>query len=176
MTDTPRLAPTPDAGQGLRLMLDVREVRDRTLLRMIASLPALLGGLWLLWIADSLLLRGLALAGVVFSAIWVSLARRNIRQVASAGEHYLDIEDRGLTLRNGTQSRSLAWSEVEAVEIDEDRLAVRVRVRGADSLLVEPQYGELGLRELAETIERGRVHAGMGIVTPSPAGVRSPQS
>ncbi len=157
-------------------MLDVREVRDRTVLRMIATLPALLGGLWLLWIADSLLLRVLAVAGVVFSVIWVGLARRSVRQVASAGDHYLDIGDRGLTLKAGAQSRSLPWSEVDAVEIDEDRLAVRVRVRGADSLLVEPQYGELGLRELAEAIERGRVHAGIGLGTPSPVGVRSPQS
>lgn len=157
-------------------MLDVREVRDRMLLRAIASVPALLGGLWLLWIGNGLLLHVLALAGVVFSAIWVALARRSVRQLASADDHYLDIADRGLTLRNGAQERSLAWSEVDAVEIDEDRLVVRVRVRGADSLLVEPQYGELGLRELAEAIERGRVHAGNRLGTPSPAGVRSPQS
>jgi hypothetical protein len=155
-------------------MLDVREVRDRMQLRLIASLPAFMGGLWLLWIADSLLLRILAVAGLVFAVVWVGLARRSVRQLASAADHYLDIGDRGLTLKAGAQSRSLAWSEVDAVEIDEDRLVVRVRVRGADSLIVEPQYGELGLRELAEAIERGRVHAGTG--TPSPVGVRSPQS
>lgn len=176
MTDTSLPAPAPDAGHGLRLMLDVREVRDRMLLRLLAALPALLGGLWLLWIANSLLLRILAVSGVVFSVFWVALARKSIRQLAIAGDHYLDIGDRGLTLRSGTQSRCLTWSEVDAVEIDEDRLAVRVRVRDADSLLVEPHYGELGLRELAETIERGRVHAGSGKGTPTPAGVRSPQS
>jgi hypothetical protein len=155
-------------------MLDVREVRDRMRLRLIASLPALMGGLWLLWIAENLLLRILALAGLVFAVIWVGLARRSVRQLASAGDHYLDIGDRGLTLKAGAQSRTLTWSEVDAIEIDEDRLVVRVRVRGADSLIVEPQYGELGVRELAEAIERGRVHAGGG--TPSPVGVRSPQS
>jgi hypothetical protein len=155
-------------------MRDVREVRDRMRLRLIASLPAFMGGLWLLWIADSLLLRILAVAGLVFAAVWVRLARRSVGQLASAGDHYLDIRDRGLTLKTGAAERSLTWSEVDAVEIDEDRLVVRVRVRGADSLIVEPQYGALGLRELAEAIERGRVHAAAG--TPSPVGVRSPQS
>ena len=74
MTQPLEPAPAPNAGHGQRLMLDVREVRDRTLLRLIASLPAFAGGLWLLWIADTLLLRALALSGVVFAAIWVVLA------------------------------------------------------------------------------------------------------
>jgi hypothetical protein len=166
-------AGAPDPGHGQRLLLNVREVRDRMRLRLIASLPAFAGGLWLLWIGDSLLLRSLALAGVVFSTIWVVMARRSVGQLLSAGNHYLDIGADGFTLLSGAQKRFVTWSEIDAVEIDEDRLAVRLRIRGADSLLVEPHYGELGLRELAETIERARIHpAG----TPSPVGVRSPQS
>jgi hypothetical protein len=166
-------ASPPDAGHGQRLLLDVREVRDRTLLRLIASFPAFAGGLWLLWIADTLLLRALAVSGVAFAAIWVVLARRSVRQLLRAGDHYLDIGGSGFTLRAGAEQRFVAWSDLDAVEIDEDRLVVRLRIRGADSLIVEPQYGELGLRELAATIEHGRI-AGHG--TPSPAGVRSPQS
>jgi hypothetical protein len=173
-TEPPEPAAAPDAGHGQRLLLDVREVRDRTLLRLIASLPAFAGGLWLLWIGETLLLRATALAGVVFATIWVTLARRSVRQLAVAGDHYLDIGANGFTLMAGAQSHFAAWADIEAVEIDEDRLVVRLRVRGADSLIVEPQYGELGLRELAATIERWRVHAGVG--TPSPVGVRSPQS
>jgi hypothetical protein len=174
MSDLPNIAAAPDPGHGQRLLLDVREVRDRTLLRLIASLPAFAGGLWLLWISETLLLRALALSGLVFATIWVVLARRSVRQLAVAGEHYLDIGANGFRLMSGAEERFLPWSDIDAVEIDEDRLVVRLRVRGADSLLVEPQYGELGLRELAATIERGRVHAGVG--TPSPVGVRSPQS
>jgi hypothetical protein len=156
-------------------LLDVREVRDRMRLRLIASFPAFAGGLWLLWIGDSLLLRALALSGLVFSTLWVALARRSIGQLLSAGNHYLDIGADGFTLMAGAEKRFVAWSEIDAVEIDEDRLVVRLRVRGADSLVVEPQYGELGLRELAETIERRRIH-GTPAGTPSRAGVRSPQS
>lgn len=168
-------AGAPDPGHGQRLLLDVREVRDRTRLRLIASLPAFAGGLWLLWTGDSLLLRVLALAGVVFAVIWVILARRNVRQLLRAGDHYLDIDPDGFTLMSGAEKRFVAWSDLDAVEIDEDRLVVRLRVRGRDSLIVEPQYGELGLRELAATIESGRIR-GQGLSTPSPVGVRSPQT
>lgn len=143
------------------------------LLRLVASLPAFAGGVWLLWIGDSLLLRLLALAGVVFSVIWVALARRSVRQLLRAGDHYLDIGTGGFTLTAGAEQRFVAWSDLEAVEIDEDRLLVRLRVTGADSMLVEPQYGELGLRELAKTIEDGRIRA---LGAASPVGVRSPQS
>lgn len=173
MTEAPLPAPAPDAGHSLRLFLDVREVRDRMLLRMVASLPAFAGGVWLLWIADSLLLRVLALAGVVFSVIWVVMARRSVRQLLRAGDHYLDIGTGGFTFMAGAEQRFVTWSDLEAVEIDEDRLLVRLRVTGADPILVEPQYGELGLRELAKTIEDGRIQ-GRGTV--SPVGVRSPQS
>jgi hypothetical protein len=176
MTEVLKPAPALDPGHGQRLLLDVREVRDRMLLRLIASLPAFAGGLWLLWIADTLLLRALAVSGVVFAAIWVVLARRSVRQLLRAGDHYLDIGAGGFTLMSGAEQRFVAWSDLDAVEIDEDRLVVRLRVRGADSLIVEPQYGELGLRELAATIERGRVAHQPGLDTPSPAGVRSPQS
>jgi hypothetical protein len=174
MTESAELGTAPDAGHGQRLMLDVREVRDRMRLRLLASLPAFLGGAWLVWIADSLLLRILAVAGLVFATVWVGLARRSIEQVARAGRHYLDIGTTGFTIHAGAQESYLAWSDIEAVEIDEDRLVVRLRVRGAAPLAVEPQYGGLGLRELAQTIERGRSRSVAGSL-PAP-GVRLPQS
>ena len=157
MNDATKPTGAPDAGRhGQRLMLNVREVRDRMRLRLIASLPAFAGGLWLLWIGDNTLLRLLAGAGVVFATLWLVLARRSVRQLAHAGDHSLDIGSEGLTLKNGAQSSSWAWSDIDAVEIDEDRLAVRLRVRGAAPVAIEPHYGELGLRELAEAIERAR--------------------
>lgn len=170
MTDAHEPATPPRAGHHQRLMLDVREVRDRMRLRSIASVPALGGGLWLLWIADNLLLRVLALAGVVFAVIWMALSRRHLTQLAHAADHYLDISPTGLTIQSGTQVRSLAWSDIAAVEIDEDRLAIRLRVTHGAAIPIEPQYGALGLRELAEMIERARTDSA------APEGVRSPQS
>ena len=146
----------PHSGQGQRLVLDVREVRDRMRLRLLATLPAFAGGAWLLGTGDTLLLRALALAGLVFAVIWVVSARRSLTQLARSEDHYLDIGPSGLTLRNGPDARSLSWSEIDAVEIDEDRLVVRLRLQGSGSLAVEPHYGSLGLRELAEAIERAR--------------------
>jgi hypothetical protein len=152
-------AVAPHTGQGQRLVLDVREVRDRMRLRLLATLPALAGGAWLLFTADTLLLRVLALAGLVFAAIWLRSTRRTATQLTRVEDHYLDIGPDGLTLQAGPDSRSIAWSEIDAVEIDEDRLVVQLRLRSSGSLAVEPHYGALGLRELAETIERARADA-----------------
>jgi len=149
----------PHSGQGQRLVLDVREVRDRTRLRLLATLPAFAGGAWLLWTGDTLLLRILALAGLVFAVLWLVSARRAVTQLARSDEHYLDIGAAGLTIQNGPDARSISWSEIDAVEIDEDRLVVQLRLRGSGSLAVEPHYGSLDLRELAETIERARPRA-----------------
>lgn len=152
-----------------RLTLDVREVRDRMRLRLLAALPAFAGGLWLLWAADNALLQVLAGAGLVFAGLWVVRARSSVAQLASAGDHYLETDPEGLTLRSGTQLQRLAWSEIAAVEIDEDRLVVQLRLHsGARPLAIEPQYGSLGLYELGEWIQRARPD--------QMAGVRSPQS
>jgi len=164
---------TPPEGRAQRLLLDVGEVRDRITLRLLASLPAFAGGVWLIWIADDALLRVLALAGLVFAVLWVVRARKSVTQIAQAQDHYLEIGPEALALKAGSQLRSWPWSQIEAVEIDEDRLVVRLRLRGADPLSVEPEYGALGLRELAEAIERGRV---AGDNPGPPPGVRSPQS
>ena len=152
-------AVAPPTGQGQRLVLDVREVRDRMRLRLLATLPAFAGGGWLLWTGDTLLLRVLAVAGLVFAAFWLRSSRRSLAQLAHSADHYLDIGPDGLTLRAGPDLRSVAWSEIDVVEIDEDRLVVQLRLRSSGSLAVEPHYGALGLRELAETIERARAGA-----------------
>ena len=152
-----------------RLTLDVREVRDRMRLRLPAALLAFGGGVWLLWAADNSLLRVVAGAGLVFATMWVVRARTSVAQLAHADDHYLESDADGLTVRSGTQLRRLAWSEIAAVEIDEDRLVVLLRLRdGSRPLAIEPQYGELGLYELGEWIQSAR--------PAQSAGVRSPQS
>lgn len=169
MADAPEPASAPDTGHGLRLLLDVREVRERMRLRLIAALPAFAGGVWLLWTSEGVLLAALALAGVVFATAWVLLARRGVAQLGGSEEHYLDIGESSLTIRAGANLRSLPWSEIRAVEIDEDRLVVQLRLRHEGSVAIEPQYGALGLRELAETLEKAR-KSGASL------GMRLPQS
>lgn len=142
-----------------RLFLDVREVRDRTRLRLFATLPALAGGVWLCWISDSWLLRAFALAGVTFGALWLLSARRSAAQLQTASEHYLDIGQEALQVCSGPEHRTLPWSEIEAVEIDGDRLVTVLRLRGGETLAIEPQYGQLALEALAECLERARRQA-----------------
>lgn len=150
-------------------MLDVREVRDRIRLRLLAALPAFAGGVWLFWSSEGALLAAVALAGLVFATAWVLFARRSVTQIGGSDEHYLDIGETGLTIRAGAHVRSLSWSEIRAVEIDEDRLVVQLQLQREGSVAIEPQYGALGLRELAETLEKARK-------TGASLGMRLPQS
>lgn len=155
-----------------RLPLDVREVRDRMRLRLLAALPAFAGGAWLLAAADTALLRVLAAAGLVFACVWVVRARSSVKQLHGAVDHYLESSPEGLTIRAGASQRRLAWTDIEAVEIDEDRLVIQLRLHADKALAVEPQYGELGLYELGAWIQRARdAHR-----PDHSAGVRSPQS
>lgn len=159
-----------------RLFLDAREVRDRTRLRLIATLPAMAGGVWLCWISDSWFLRAFALAGVTFGALWLLSARRGAAQLQTASEHYLDIGQEALQVCSGPGHRTLPWSEILAVEIDEDRLVTVLRLRGGDTLAIEPQYGQLALEALAERLERARKQAqACGVGAGETPGMRSRQ-
>jgi hypothetical protein len=159
-----------------RLFLDTRELRDRTRLRLTASLPALVGGLWLVWTTGSWLLRAFALAGVTFATIWLVIARRTAIQLSNAPDHYLDIGAEALQVCAGAERRTLAWTDIEAVEIDEDRLVVSLRLSGGGRLVIEPQYGELDLPELAERLERSRARAMTRVGAGETSGMRSRQS
>ena len=52
--------------------------------------------------------------------------------------------------------RSVPWTRVETIEVDEERLVVRVAIEDEDDLVIEPQYGGLGAYDLAEALERAR--------------------
>jgi hypothetical protein len=149
------LAGMPDpvtAESDARLVLHAsRAERDEGLLRVLLALLALGCALWLVLlpgrITKLLALCALPLALLMF--------RRGLAALrAPVYEDRLELDDQGFVLCVQDAHMRVTWSEVRAIELDEDRLTVMVVCRDGREIAVEPRYPELPLRELGETIAR----------------------
>lgn len=141
----------------LRLMLDVETEESNAHLRLAAAALAVFGGAWLLWVQraePNWVLILVALAGVAFALRWLASYRKQRHVAATASAHYLEITAERVTLAEGSHQRSIPSERIQAIELDEDRLAVVLRLHTGDSVVIEPVYGGLGLRELGETLHR----------------------
>jgi hypothetical protein len=157
----PALCATPERSPATtveRFVVDVSAERQAANLRLLAAAIALLGGLWLAGVAQALWLRGVGVTGCVFAVLW---ARRHLKQrrgqveaLATDAHDYLELGEHHLAVREGAQARSLPLSSIAAVEIDDDRLVVVLRLHAGEPWLIEPRYQGLGLRELAERLHQ----------------------
>ena len=146
--------PSEKAAPALRLGLDREGERDQGRMRLCAAIVALLAGAWLAWVADAWWLRLTGLASVLFSARFAQKARAARAAEQDAGAHYLEITADHVTLAEGATQRTVPREHVQAVELDEDRLIVVLRLHGGEELPIEPRYGGLPPRELGETLRR----------------------
>jgi len=153
--------------QPLRLMLDRADVRGSARVRLAAAVVAGAASAWLIWVEQSIVLRLLALAGAAFAVRWIIGYRKTGRSLSAADAHYLEITKDRLTVADGTHPRSIPATQIERIELDEDRLVVVLRLEGGEELPIEPVYGGLGLRDLAETLQQYvSARAGAGCTEP----------
>jgi hypothetical protein len=108
---------------------------------VIASLgPTLVG--WIVVIIA-------AVAALGWTASWNAARRRT----AEPRRYTLTLARASLTLDEAGRETTLAWHEVRAVDVDEDRLVVRVHRRTGDApLLIEPRYEGLSVYALADAL------------------------
>ncbi|HET8936429.1 MAG TPA: hypothetical protein VFN67_23455 [Polyangiales bacterium] len=147
----------------LRLMLDIAHEQTNARVRLSAAVVAAGAALWLAWVDTSVWLRVLALVSLLFAARFVASYRKVKRTATDTAAHYLEITTERVTLAEGAGQRSIPFERVTRIELDEDKIAVVLRTGDAEELSVEPVYGGLGLRELADTLQRYRqARAGLG--------------
>lgn len=116
---------------------DARAELQALRLRGVAGVVAVVAGAWLLVLPDWLP-RLFGLAGCMFGALWIARWKRGAAPPSST---YLELRDDALVRRTGGTVEVVRWADVRDVEVDEDRLVVRVD-RGADEpLWIEPRYG-----------------------------------
>lgn len=152
----------------LRLMLDIEHERTDARVRLSAAVLAAFAALWLAWVETSVWLRVFALVSLLFAARFIASYQKVRRVARAASAHYLEITTEGVTLADGAGERSVPFERVTRIELDEDKIAVVLRAGETEELSVEPVYGGLGLRELAETMQRYRQAQGLGCTERNP--------
>jgi hypothetical protein len=140
--------------QPLRLPLDRDDIQVTARVRLVAAVITAAAAIWLAWVERSIWLRLVAAAGGVFAARWLLVYRRSANAVSPTDAHYLEITMERVTVASGAQQRAIPMAQVERIELDDDRLVVVLRLGNGEELPIEPVYGGLGLRDLAETLER----------------------
>ena len=96
------------------------------------------------------------------SAAWLGSYLRVRRRAKDPERHYLALGPEHLRRVDGDDVRELPWAAVRGIDVDEDRLEVRVRAEvPGGGLSLEPRYGELGAYDLADRLE-GASRAALG--------------
>lgn len=134
--------------------MDSAGARADAVARGIAGGFSLVAGLWLLLVAEHAVQYMFAVAALVFGALWL----RRQRRTPSPAEDFLELSPSGLRLSVAGSARYVSWSETRAVALDHDRLQIKLLFQDDSSLSIEPGYGALPMRELAETIDEYRRH------------------
>jgi hypothetical protein len=134
------------------LQLDRRNERAVAWLRLIAGIVVLGCAAWIISTSPDWKALLLAILGLLGGAFWVTSFVRARARLRKATQHSLAIEADGLTLTEGDRVTHLSWTEVRTIEVDEDRLAVRIE-KESGALELEPRYEGVGLYEL-----RGALH------------------
>jgi hypothetical protein len=147
-----------DAG-GVRFELDDRAERGAAALRAVGAVVTIGAGVWL-FALPYMTPRLFALAGFAFGGLWLVRAVRMLRNVQrKPATHYLELRPNALILCEGGAEQIVRWEEITQVAIDEDRLLVVVERSNSAALLLEPQYRGVGLRPLAEAVQKGLVRS-----------------
>jgi hypothetical protein len=132
------------------LRYDDAAERSHARLRAISSLVMLPAAVLLL-LRGGLLGKLLGVAGLVVGLIWLRRAGRpSMRPAVSR----IDVTDDGLLLHTGTTIREIRFLLIDGIEVDEQKLVVRITMRGGETLELPPGYAGLGVTDLAERLRK----------------------
>jgi hypothetical protein len=90
--------------------------------------------------------------GLLVSVAWLRNARRTAHRAPQANLHFLEVYEDGLLLSEGERRVAVLWTQVEDVEVDEERLDVVVTRRDAPPLRIEPRYAGVEIHQLVRTL------------------------
>lgn len=137
-----------------RFELDVAAERSTGNLRLVGAALVAACAVWIAlsdpsalgWVATAVA----ALASVGWLVSWLRGRRRSRR----AEDWYLELGDDALTLAEGAERLQVPWTDVKEVQVDEDRLIVRLDRNDGKPVEIQPRYRDTGLYELGEAIQR----------------------
>jgi|SRR5687768_8394968 len=133
--------------------LDAGTERSVAVLRWVAAAAVLGATTWMAFLGPSPLCWLGILGSWLVVVGWFFAGRAARRRARNPDRHYLALRAGGLALADGGPEISVPWDQVIAVEIDEEKLLVRVTRVSDPVLLIEPRYGT-PLDALREAIVR----------------------
>ena len=137
----------------LVLAMDVRAERDVARLRLAGAVTCGLGGASIAVLQPTRIGYAAAVMAALAALGWTISFVRARRRRAVPTAYTLTLRDAGLELCEGTRTANVAWEDVRAVEVDEDRLVVLVHRRdGAAPLVLEPRYEGTSVYTLCELV------------------------
>ena len=172
---SPRPLSVDDAERGRVLASFRTDPQHELAYARMRTITAVVGGL-----AASAMLLGelplpallIALLGLAIAVLWLRQARRAARSARRGRVETLTVHEHGFALEHGERTHWVPWSNVEGIEVDEDRLDIAVQQSGSAPLRIEPRYPGVDIHELVRTLNDARRAALPATVrrgsTPSP--------
>jgi hypothetical protein len=143
--------------------IDRENERAVALLRLAGAAVVLAGSAWLVAVHPTPRAAIAAALGALISLAWIaSFARSRARR---ARKVVLRLDRRGLELEDGEARAEVPWSDVRAIEVDEDRLVVAItRASEPSPMIIEPIWRDTSVYALADALRAARAAA--SIVAP----------
>ncbi len=140
--------------------LDVHAERADARLRLAGAIVCGVGALVIASLGPTLVGWVVVIAAVFASLGWTASWNAARRRTAAPRRYALTLTRASLTLDEAGRATTLAWGDVRGVDVDEDRLVVRVHRRTGDApLLIEPRYEGLSVYALADALAARVPHA-----------------
>ena len=135
--------------------LDVRAELGVGRLRLLGAVLVFAMGLALVWRGAGAIGWVIVVTSWLIGLGWVAAFALSRKRAREAHQHYLIVDAQGLTMARGAEPVQLRWSEVDDIEVDEDRLVVWVSRRAGERLRIDPVWRGVSLEQLGDTIRAG---------------------
>lgn len=91
--------------------------------------------------------------GLAVSLAWLVQARRSAQRARGPQATFLAVHSQGLWWSDPPRPPIwVAWSSVSELEVDEERLDIRLSLKAAPPLHIEPRYPGVEIHELVRTL------------------------
>jgi hypothetical protein len=137
---------------------DRRSDRSVAMLRAVGAVLAVVCVLWLGVVLRNWVGLLMGLLGILSALVWAAMiakARRRAREGVS-----LRLTPEGLVYDDGGRRTEIGWPDVCSVEVDEERLVVRVERADGEAEQLEPMFHGVGVYDLADAV-RSAWHAAL---------------
>lgn len=122
-----------------------------TLLRAVGAVLTAVCVVWLGFVLRNWVGLLMGLLGTLFVLVWAAMIAK-ARKRARASSVSLRLTPEALVYDDGDLHTEIRWPDVRSVEVDEERLVVRIERAEGEPQHVEPMFRGIGVYDLADAV------------------------